>query len=127
MRTPRSRSWAARGVAAPDAVVKKIVSVGRSSGSYTHLAPVLGGFLAVDEALFQPAQEEKLLPAVVGLIAGGDFAVPVIGITEALQLGAHVVDIGVRPDARMDVMLDGGVFGGQAEGVQMCIRDRSYS
>ena len=29
MRTPRSRSWAARGVAAPDAVVKKIVSVGR--------------------------------------------------------------------------------------------------
>ena len=80
-------------------------------------APVLGGFLAVDEALFQPAQEEKLLPAVVGLIAGGDFAVPVIGITEALQLGAHVVDIGVRPDARMDVMLDGGVFGGQAEGV----------
>ena len=50
-------------------------------------APVLGGFLAVDEALFQPAQEEKLLPAAVGLIAGGDFAVPVIGITAGASTG----------------------------------------
>ena len=80
-------------------------------------APVLGGFLAVDKALFQPAQEEKLFPTVIGLIAGGDFAIPVIGVAKALQLGAHVVDIGMRPDARMDVVFDGGVFGGQAEGV----------
>ena len=80
-------------------------------------APVLGSLFAVDEALFQPAQEEKLLPAVVGLVAGGDFPIPVIGVAEALQLGAHVVYVGVRPDAGMDVVLDGGVFGGQAEGV----------
>ena len=80
-------------------------------------APVLRGLFAVDQAFFQQAQEEHLFPAVVFRAAGGDFARPVIGIAQTLQLGAHIVDIGVGPLGRVHVVLDGRVFGGQAEGI----------
>ncbi len=80
-------------------------------------APVLRSLFAVDQALFQQAQKEHLFPAIVFRAAGGDFARPVIGIAQPLQLGAHIVDIGVSPLGRVHMMLDGRVFSGQAEGV----------
>lgn len=43
-------------------------------------APVLSRFLAVYESLFQPAEKEKLFPAIVGRITGGDFSTPVVRI-----------------------------------------------
>ncbi len=80
-------------------------------------APVLRRLFSVDKPLFQPAKEEELLPAVVGGVAGGKLPIPVVGIAEPLELGAHVGDVGMRPFGRMDAVLDGRVFGGKAESV----------
>ena len=59
----------------------------------TGRAPVLGRVLAIHQPLLIHFQEKHLLPAVILHIAGGHFAVPVIGVAKPLQLAAHVVDI----------------------------------
>ena len=77
----------------------------------------MGGLLAVYQSFFQPTQEKCLLPAIVAGMAGGHFPPPVVGISQALELRTHAGDVGIRPFGRMHAMLDGRVFGGQAEGV----------
>src|SRR5690606_22530160 len=70
--------------------------------------PVHLGFLLVDQALFEQAAEEPLLPAVVVGVAGGDLAIPVVGVAELLQLAAHVGDVLVSPLGRRHLVLHGG-------------------
>jgi hypothetical protein len=82
-----------------------------------HRVPVHRGHLLVDQALLEQAREQPLFPAVVIRLAGGQFPAPVDGQAQALQLAAHVVDVGIGPAGRRHVVGDGGVFRGQAEGV----------
>ncbi len=79
--------------------------------------PVHHRVLAVGQALFQQPGEHQLFPAVVVRAAGGELAGPVDGVAQRFQLAAHVVDVGVGPLRRCRVVLDGGVFGRQAERV----------
>jgi hypothetical protein len=46
-------------------------------------------------------QKEKLLPFIVGDIAGSEFAIPVIAEAHALELGFHIVDVVVGPPRRV--------------------------
>ena len=103
-----------RGVTAPAAVVDNLLV-----GQYGHVvrAPVDGGGLLVDQALLVELGEEPLLPAVVVRLAGGQLPIPVIAQTQHLQLVLHVFDVFVGPGGRRRVVLDGGVFCRQAEGV----------
>src|ERR1700722_14393007 len=79
--------------------------------------PVDATLFAVGEAAFEHAQEKPLVPAIVFWFASGDFAAPVVAEAEAAQGALKFGDVVVGPDTRMHVVLDGGVFGGQAEGV----------
>ena len=85
--------------------------------SLVGFAPVDFGLFPVGQAFFKQAGEEPLLPAIVPGVAGGDLPVPVVGKPQLLQLGAHVVDILRGPLRRRYIVLDGGVFRRQAEGV----------
>ncbi len=103
-----------RGVTAPAAVVDNLLV-----GQHGHIvrAPVDGGGLLVDQTLLVELGEEPLLPAVVVRLAGGDFTIPVITQTQHLQLVLHVFDVFVGPGRRCRVVLDGGVFRRQTEGI----------
>ncbi|MND77976.1 hypothetical protein D3C80_696800 [compost metagenome] len=79
--------------------------------------PVDGTVLAVDHALLEQPGEQPLFPAVVIGLAGGDFARPVDGQAQAVELGLHVGDVLVGPLGGRDVVLHRGVFRRHAEGV----------
>src|SRR5690606_35074841 len=81
------------------------------------LVPVHGTVLAVDHALLIQTGEQPLLPAVVVGLAGGDFARPVHGQAQRLELGLHVLDVLVGPLGRRHLVLHRGVFRRHAEGV----------
>ena len=81
------------------------------------LAPVHLGLFLVGQALLEQAGKEPLLPAVVGGVTGGQFAVPVVGKAQFAQLLAHVIDVLGRPLRRWHIVLDGGIFCRQAKGV----------
>jgi hypothetical protein len=80
-------------------------------------APVDAGALAVGEPALEHLDEDELLPLVVRGIAGRDLAVPVVGDAHLAELRLHVRDVLAGPDGRLHAVLDGGVLGGQAEGV----------
>src|SRR6266852_1078773 len=79
--------------------------------------PVDAAFFTVSEAALEHAQEEPLVPAIVFGLAGGDFAAPVVAEAEAAQDALEFSDVVVGPRAGMRLVLDGSVFGGQAEGI----------
>jgi hypothetical protein len=79
--------------------------------------PVHGAELLVNQALFIQAGEQPLLPAVVLGGAGGEFAFPVDGKAERLELRTHVIDVGIGPAGWRDVVLQRSIFGRHAEGV----------
>ncbi len=81
-------------------------------------APVHWRAGTVGQARFQEAQEDPLIPAVIVRLAGDDLAVPVEAGAHRPQLAAHVVDVLQGPLARVDLVLDRGVLGGQAKGVE---------
>ena len=81
-------------------------------------APVDRRGRAVGQARLEEAQEEPLVPAVVGRVAGDDLGVPVEARAHAPQLAAHGVDVAVGPLGRVDPVLDRGVLGRQPEGVE---------
>ena len=81
-------------------------------------APVDGGVGAVGEALAIELEEPPLRPAVVVRRAGVDLARPVEHRAHALELLAHVDDVAVGPVLGVRAAGDGGVLGGQAEGVE---------
>ena len=79
--------------------------------------PVHRAGLLVSDALFQHAQEQPLVPAIVLRRAGRQFTLPVDGETQRLELLFHVRDVVVGPFCRRHVVGHRGVFGGQAESV----------
>ena len=81
------------------------------------IAPVDVGLLAEGQPLFVHLQEQPLLPTVVLRPAGGDLPLPVVAEPQALELGAHVGDVGIRPLRRVGLVGDGGIFSRHAEGV----------
>ena len=81
------------------------------------LAPVDRGHLLIDQPFFVHFDKKQLFPSVVLIVAGGEFAVPVVAEAHALQLFLHVVDVFVGPLGRMGVVLDRRILGGQAESV----------
>ena len=80
-------------------------------------APVDRRILAVGQAALVEALEQPLGPAVVLRVRGVQPAGPVSGDGVALERRRLGVDVGVGPLAGVGVALDGGVLGGQAEGV----------
>ena len=72
----------------------------------------------VGQARLVEAGEEPFRPAVVLGGAGHRFPPPVDHGPHGTQLAPHPFDVGVGPFPGMDVGLDGGVFSGEAEGVE---------
>src|ERR1700738_4057851 len=79
--------------------------------------PVDAALFAVGEAALEHAQEKPLVPAIVFRLAGGNFPTPVVAEAEAAQDALEFGDVVVGPSARVRFVLDGGIFGGQAESV----------
>src|SRR6266571_475669 len=102
------------GVATPAATVLHLL-VGEHG--LTRRAPVDRRATPVREPALEHLDEDELLPLVIGRVAGRELALPVVGDAELLELGAHVIDVLVGPDGRLDAVLDGRVLGGQAKGV----------
>ncbi len=82
-----------------------------------HRVPVHLRLLAVDEAGLEEVEEQALLVAVVGGVAGRDLAVPVERQAHALQLVAHGGDVRIGPFARMNLVLHRRIFSRQTEGI----------
>ena len=80
-------------------------------------APVDRAVLAVGQPALEHLQEEPLVPAVVLRVAGVEHAVPVERAGVAAHRRLLLLDVLVRPADRVLAALDGGVLGGQAEGV----------
>ena len=80
-------------------------------------APVDAGALLVGQAPLEHPDEDELLPPVIGRVAGRHLAIPVVGDAHAPELGPHVLDVLVGPHGGVDAVLDGGVLGGESEGV----------
>src|SRR5258708_1435547 len=79
--------------------------------------PVDAALFSIGEATLEHAQKKPLIPSIVLGIAGGDFTAPVVAETETAQHALKFVNVVASPGERMRVVLDGGVFGGQAESV----------
>ncbi len=103
-----------RGARAPAVAVDDLL-VGEHG--HVHRIPVDDLRAALADAGLEHLQEQPLVPLVVGRVAGGDLARPVDGQAHRLHLLLHVGDVVVRPLRRRHLVLDGGVLGGQAEGV----------
>ena len=81
-------------------------------------APVDRVLLAVDQALFPHLLKDPLAPAVVVGAAGLDHAIQIVGEAHTLHRGKRLVHVLIRPGGSLRVVLDGGVLGGQAKGVE---------
>ena len=77
--------------------------------------PVHIGFGAIDEFAFVKFDEQLLLMLVVTRIAGRELSAPVDGQSHRFELFAHRGDVAVGPLERVDALIAGGIFGGQAE------------
>ena len=80
--------------------------------------PLHGGALAIREAALEEEQELPLLPAVVRRVVRRERAVPVVRPANAAHRARDVLDVPLRALTRVDALLDRGVLGGQAEGVE---------
>ena len=76
-----------------------------------------GLFGDVGEAVTEQLEEDPLRPAEVVLVRRGQFAVPVDGEAEHLQLAAEVIDVTLGLDGGVLARGDRVLLGGQAEGV----------
>ena len=63
-------------------------------------------------------QEDPLRPAVIIRVGRVDDAVPIKAVAEHLELAGEILDVFLRDDGGMDVVLDGEVFRRQAKGVK---------
>ena len=81
-------------------------------------APVDRVLLAVDQALFPQLLKDPLTPAVVVGAAGLDHAIQIVGEAHALHRGERLVHVLIRPGGSLRVVLDGGVLGRQAKGIE---------
>ena len=79
--------------------------------------PVHPAILAIGEVLFKELNEKPLVPFVVVRQAGRHFARPVVGEPEAAHLRLHGGNVAQRPFARRGIVLNGGIFCRQSEGI----------
>ena len=79
--------------------------------------PVHFRLLALDQSRLEEVEKHLLLMLVVRRIAGREFARPVERQPHRLELRLHGGDVFVGPVFRMHLVLHGGVFRRQAEGV----------
>jgi|GEM_PF-2182218 len=82
-----------------------------------HRVPVHHLSLLVGDAFFQHAQEQPLVPLVILGRTGRQFALPVDGESQRLQLLLHVGDVVPGPLRRRHLVLHRRVFRRQAEGI----------
>ena len=80
--------------------------------------PVDGHGGLVGEAMLVHLQEDPLRPAVIIRVGRVDDAVPIKAVAEHLELAGEILDVFLRDDGGMDVVLDGKVFRRQAKGVK---------
>ena len=78
-------------------------------------APVDIHFLFIGKAMLVHLQEDPLGPLVIAGVGGIDLTIPVDGEAQSFQLAFKVRHIVFGNDSRMNVVLHGKVFGGQAE------------
>ena len=76
------------------------------------LTPVHIGFFFVSQSTLHQPCKEPLFPAVILGRAGCQLPIPVVSKTKALQLGAHIGNILLRPLGGRHVVLNSGIFGG---------------
>ena len=81
-------------------------------------APVDRRLHAIGQALLQEAQEQPLVPAVELRVGRDDLGVPGERRAHRPELAAHLLDVRHRPGERVAAVLDGGVLGRQAEGIE---------
>ena len=81
-------------------------------------APVDRREFLIRQPVFQQLNEKPLRPAVILRFRADNLTAPVKHAAHRFKLIAHVVDIFKRPFCRVDIMLDGGVFGGEPERVE---------
>ena len=81
-------------------------------------APVDGHGGLVGQAVLEHLQEYPLRPLVVLGVGGVHAAVPVKAVSQHLQLLGEILDVVLRDDGRVDVVLDGIVLRGQAESIE---------
>ncbi|GBD30530.1 hypothetical protein HRbin32_01638 [bacterium HR32] len=81
-------------------------------------APVHGRQRPVRQPRLVELQEEPLVPLVVLGLAGHDLPGPVEHGPHGPQLAPHALDVPQGPPLRVDLVLDGRVLRGQAEGVE---------
>ena len=88
-------------------------------GEHRHIdrIPVDRRFLAIDQTAFEQVNEQRLFLAIIIRLAGRQFAAPVKGKAQRLQLAAHCRDIGPCPFAGMDLLFHRGIFRRHAERV----------
>ena len=67
--------------------------------------------------MFPELEEDPLGPLVVAGVGGVDLPLPVKGVAQHLELTAEVLNVVVGHLGGVDVVFDGVVLGGQAEGV----------
>jgi len=86
-------------------------------GEHGHVdrVPVDRGFLAIDQTAFEQVDEQRLFLPIIFGVAGRQFAAPVEGKAQRLQLAAHRRDIGSRPFTRMDLLFHRCIFRRHAE------------
>ena len=89
-----------------------------SQNGLTGGAPVDRVLLAVDQTLFPHLLKDPLAPAVVVGAAGLDHAIQIVGEAHALHRGERLVHVLIRPGGSLRVVLDGGILGGQAKGIE---------
>ena len=81
-------------------------------------APVDGHGGLIGHVVLEELEEDPLRPLIVGGVGGIDTAIPVKAVAEHLELIGEGLDVVLRDDGGVDMVLDGVVFGGQTEGVK---------
>ena len=81
-------------------------------------APVDGHRRLVGKVILKELEEYPLRPFIILRVGRVDHAVPVEAVAEHLELTGEVLDVLLRDDGGMDVVLDGKVLRRQAEGVK---------
>src|ERR1700681_4081921 len=80
-------------------------------------APVHAAFFPVSQPPLQHAQEKPLVPPVIFRFTRGDFPPPVKAEPKAPQHSLKFCNVVASPDSWVGIILNRGVFRGQAEGV----------
>ena len=80
-------------------------------------APVDGHLRLIRQTVLVELKEDPLRPLIVAGIGGVDLAVPIKAEAQHLELLTEMIDVSLSDNSRMNVVLNGEVFSGQAESI----------